>query len=86
MEKLSELFQNGKLTREEFEIAKRKVLESPQISHASSEQDQLEAIRLQNEIAQHDHQWEIERREYMVQADMDTATFLGDPAVFLLGS
>jgi len=66
LEKLSELFQYGKLTREEFEIAKRKVLESPQTSRASSEQDQLEAIRLQNEIAQLNRQWEIERREYMV--------------------
>lgn len=64
LQKLSDLYHAGTLSREEFEIAKRKVLES---NHSSTDHDQLQAIKLQNEIAQLDRQWEIERKDYKIR-------------------
>lgn len=62
LQKLDELHRNGALSRDEFEIAKRKVLEgSP-----SADSDQLEEIKAQNELAQLDRGWELERENYMV--------------------
>jgi hypothetical protein len=64
LQKLTELYRSGTLSREEFETAKRRVLES---DHSAADQDQLQAIMLQNQIAQLDRQWEIERQDYSVR-------------------
>lgn len=92
LQKLSELYQAGTLTREEFEVAKRKVLESPQSTYSPAEQDQLEAIMLQNQIAQLDRQWEIERNDYMIRGQHGhsyipgkTTSILGGGVVVIFG-
>lgn len=63
IQKLDELRRSGTLTANEFEIAKRRVLEG---SRNSSTDDHLEEIKAQNEIAQLDREWELERENYMV--------------------
>ena len=62
LEKLDRLRREGTLSESEFELAKRKVLEGPQ----TAESDQLEEIKSQNELAQLDREWELEREDYMV--------------------
>lgn len=62
LEKLAELRREGVLSDEEFEIAKQKVLHGESDTSAN---DQLEDIKNQNEIAQLDRQWEIEREKYV---------------------
>ena len=63
LQKLDELRRNGTISYDEFEIAKRKVLEGPQEAPRS---DHLEEIIAQNELAQLDREWELERENYMV--------------------
>lgn len=63
LQKLDELRRNGALSADEFEIAKRKVLEGPQ---GAARSDHLEEIKTQNEVAQLDREWELERENYMV--------------------
>lgn len=63
IQKLDELRRNGTLSPEEFEIAKRRVLEGSQYSAGA---DHLEEIKAQNELAQLDREWELERENYMV--------------------
>jgi hypothetical protein len=60
--KLHTLHKEGMLTDEELERAKASLLENPSGPAA----DQLEEIRRQNEIAQLDREWQIERERYMV--------------------
>ena len=60
--KLHKLHQEGMLTDEELEKAKANLLEAP----AGPAADHLEKIRHQNEIAQLDREWAIEREQYMV--------------------
>jgi len=63
IKKLDNLRRNGTLSHEEFEIAKRKVLEGPQ---DVTESDHLEEIKAQNEVAQLDREWQIEREKYLI--------------------
>ncbi len=63
LQKLADLHRNGALSYEEFELAKRQVLGS---SHDSSNSNHLEEIKAQNELAQLDREWELERENYMV--------------------
>jgi hypothetical protein len=61
IQKLEKLHRNGTLSPEEFEIAKHRVLEG-----SSAESDHLEEIKTQNELAQVDREWRMERENYMV--------------------
>lgn len=61
--KLDELRRNGAISHDEFELAKRKSLEGSQDAGRSA---QLEEIKLQNQIAQLDREWELERENYLV--------------------
>ncbi len=63
LQKLDELRRSGALSADEFEIAKRKVLHG---SEGVSGPDHLEEIKAQNEIAQLDREWRLERENYMV--------------------
>jgi hypothetical protein len=63
IQKLDELCRNGTLSPEEFEIAKRRVLGGSQYSAGA---DHLEEIKFQNELAQVDREWGMERENYMV--------------------
>jgi hypothetical protein len=60
--KLHTLHKEGMLTDDELERAKASLLASPSGPAA----DQLEEIRRQNEVAQLDREWQIERERYMV--------------------
>ncbi|MFM7073878.1 MAG: hypothetical protein ACKO38_19000 [Planctomycetota bacterium] len=62
--KLDELRRNGSISHEEFELAKRLALDGPQ---DASRSEQLEELKVQNEIAQLDREWEMERKNYMVE-------------------
>lgn len=64
LQKLDELRRNGVISNDEFERAKTKVLETSQDAILS---DQLESIKLQNELTESDRQWELERETYMVR-------------------
>lgn len=66
IQKLEELRRNGTLSSEEFEIAKRRVLEGSQYSVGA---DHLEEIKVQNELARVDREWQMERENYMVEGD-----------------
>lgn len=63
LKELEALFYKGTLTQDEFQIAKRKVLEGPLVAEPAVH---LEMIKAQNELAQIDREWEIERQEYVV--------------------
>lgn len=65
LQKLGELHRDGTLSRDEFEIAKRKILGEPQTA-TDLGSDQLAEIKSQNEITQLDRQWELERENYMI--------------------
>ncbi len=60
--KLHTLHKEGMLTDEELEKAKASLLAAP----AGSAADQLDEIRHQNEIAQLDREWQLDRERYMV--------------------
>ncbi len=60
---LENLFRNGTLSLEELETAKRLVLSG----NSAGATDQLEEIKNQNEIAQLDRQWSLEREKYMIR-------------------
>ena len=63
LERLQTLLRNGTLTQQEFEQAKQRVLnESP----VNVPVQHLEAIKAQNEVAQLDRAWELERENYMI--------------------
>ncbi|MBW4622036.1 MAG: SHOCT domain-containing protein [Cyanosarcina radialis HA8281-LM2] len=59
IEKLKALYEAGTLSREEFELAKHQVLSG------TARSDNLEELRIQNQIAQLDREWELERENYM---------------------
>ena len=63
LQKLEELRRNGTISPDEFETAKRKVLEGPQDGVPA---EHLEEIKAQNELAQLDREWQLEREDYMV--------------------
>ena len=60
--KLHTLHKEGMLTDEELERAKASLLADPSGPAAG----QLKEIRRQNEVAQLDREWQIERERYMV--------------------
>ena len=66
IQKLHQLREQGALSQDEFEVAKRRLLESPQNTNSV---DQLEEIKAQNQIAQLDREWEIERKNYMIDGE-----------------
>ncbi|PZD74357.1 hypothetical protein C1752_01107 [Acaryochloris thomasi RCC1774] len=63
LQKLDELRRNGTLSPEEFEIAKRRVLEGPQDDVLT---DRFEEIKTYTELAQLDREWQLERENYMI--------------------
>ena len=63
LRELDELRRSGVLTSEEFDLAKQKVLRE---SNVVINSDQLGEIKNQNEVAQLDREWELERENYMV--------------------
>lgn len=73
LQKLDELRRDGTLTDDEFAKAKTRLLESPppvvNVGLAASSplvEEQLTEVRLQNELARVDREWEIERRKYEI--------------------
>lgn len=64
LQKLDALRRSGALTYDEFETAKRRVLEG---SSNGVEAQHLEEIKAQNELSQVDREWELERENYMVE-------------------
>ena len=70
LQKLQQLRHNGTLTDQEFAQAKSQLLanppvESPQLTPFI--EDQLKAVRHQNELTRIDREWEIERRQFQMQ-------------------
>lgn len=63
LKKLDELRRKGVLSHDEFETAKRRILENPDITTDSA---QLDDIRTQLQCVQLDQEWELERERYMV--------------------
>ena len=63
LQKLDELRRSGVLSYAEFEIAKRRVLEGRQ---DTTHDQYLEDIKAQNQLAQLDREWELEREQYMI--------------------
>lgn len=63
LKKLDEFRRNGVLSHDEFETAKRRILENPDITTNSA---QLDDIRTQLQFVQLDQEWECERERYMV--------------------
>jgi hypothetical protein len=64
LRKLQELHDDGTLTAEEFAAAKATVLAGRPAD--SAVEGHLEEIRQQNDVAQLDREWAIEREQYMV--------------------
>lgn len=65
LERLVQLRNSGALSEFEFETAKRKLL-ATEAAPSAPVPDQLASIQQQNEIAQLDRQWQIEREKYVV--------------------
>jgi hypothetical protein len=70
LRKLEELHRSGALTDEEFAAAKARVLagEPGTAGPAGGDavQGQLDELRLQNEVARLDREWELERPRYLI--------------------
>lgn len=64
LKELETLFRNGTLTQNEFQLAKQRVLSESRVSESARH---LEDIKAQNEIAQMDREWELERDNYMIE-------------------
>jgi hypothetical protein len=64
LKELETLFRNGTLTENEFQLAKQRVLSESRVSQSARH---LEDIKAQNEIAQLDREWELERDNYMIE-------------------
>ena len=69
--KLEELRRGGALSEAEFAAAKKKLLGEPAAASAEPALGehlaaQLEEVKFQNELAQLDREWELEREKYMV--------------------
>ena len=63
LQRLDELRRNGALSQSEFELAKQKVLQSPDNIEAT---EHLGEIRAQNEVAQLDREWDLQRKNYLM--------------------
>ncbi len=70
LQKLVQLRTSGTLTDAEFAQAKAVLLSNPQASASTDEStfltEQLLVLRRQNELAQIDREWEIERRQFQM--------------------
>jgi hypothetical protein len=70
LQKLQALHRSGALTDEEFAAATASVLSgqaSPaETGAAGAMQEHLDALKLQNEVARLDREWELERERYLV--------------------
>ena len=67
--KLEELRRGGALSEAEFAAAKKKLLSAPAGAEPALGEHlaaQLEEVKFQNELAQLDREWELEREKYMV--------------------
>jgi Short C-terminal domain len=71
LQKLQDLHRSGALTDAEFAAAKAAVLSGsgPTEEPASDQamQQHLEEIKLQNDLARLDREWELDREQYMIQ-------------------
>jgi hypothetical protein len=63
LQKLAELRRNGTISEDEFELAKKRVLEGPQEVIPSA---QLEELRAHAELMQLDREWALDREKYMI--------------------
>src|ERR671923_326531 len=70
LRKLQDLHASGALTDEEFAAAKARVLAGEPAGTGPADEgvmrEQLDELRLQNEVARLDREWELERERYMV--------------------
>src|SRR5262245_39381991 len=70
LRKLQDLHRSGVLTDEEFATAKAAVLAGNTTDDRAGNEPamhaHLEEIKLQNEVARLDREWELEREQYMV--------------------
>lgn len=77
LKQLETLLQNGTLTQDEFQLAKRRLLEDSgsgessravrfPVTSQTEATRHLEMIQMQNAVAQLDREWELEREDYMV--------------------
>lgn len=64
LQKLDGLRRNGVLSDDEFELAKRQVLEEARSAHDS---ESVHVIKTQNELAQLDREWLLKREGYMME-------------------
>lgn len=69
LRQLHDLYRSGALTAEEFEAAKAAVLSggSAQPAMTADVQQQLERIRLENEMLRLDQDWSSQRERYMMR-------------------
>jgi hypothetical protein len=81
LKELEALRQNGTLTQEEFQLAKQRVLSGGQVTGQS---DHLEQIQRQNDVAQLDREWALERENYM-QTGNHGARFIPGKASSVMG-
>jgi hypothetical protein len=63
LKELEKLYRAGTLTDDEYQLAKRRVLEESPVGDTAA---QLEAIKVQNELAQLDRDWETEKESYLL--------------------
>jgi hypothetical protein len=71
LQKLQDLHRSGALSDEEFARAKKALLEGPSASPADPQlgrhlSDQLAEVHYQNELAQIDREWQMEREKYLL--------------------
>jgi hypothetical protein len=90
LQKLDELRRQGALSSEEFDIAKRKLLAEPESLFDG--RDSLAELKMHNDVAQLDREWELERNNYMVQGRYNTylpgkaSSLIGGVVVALFGA
>ena len=85
--KLQELHDTGALTDEEFARAKATVLcaEPSQLGQGDGVHRQLGQIRLQNEIARLDREWNLEREKYLISNKYGTRSVPNEWGNLLVG-
>ncbi len=66
LQKLDDLRRRGALTAAEFDQAKATLLAGKSADVGEHLADQLAEVRHQNDLAQLDREWEIERQQYLV--------------------
>ena len=88
LRKLQELHQSGALTDQEFAAAKAAVLAGNtaggEAEAGEAVREQVEEIRRQNEVAQLDREWQLERERYLV-TNRYGQRYIPTPGLSLLG-